>query len=251
MTEPVRGEARRYFPSNGGASALFLVDCGGEDWLVKVARPGTDSGRSMYAREWIFNRLAERMGLPVPPMLPIEVSPIDLMNLPGAPNLGKLTRRVFPATPLLPLKGEASWADLSGTDVARLFLWDCATSTGDGDKLRRGRPRDFFYCDWPNAPYVMLDFEALPAVFEAATRGASCPSRTHLPDYLPAQTKDAVTKARDDASGCFDAMTWQHIIDGSEHFCSGGLDLVRDQLAARVEAACQLLQRPVEAGPTW
>jgi len=236
------GIVMRRIPSSGHASELFEVRVGPDVLALKVPIAGSDSCGSMPGREWVFGRLAERMGLPVLPLSTIEVDPAALQREASA-RLDLRDRATFTATPLVELGAKVSWGELPPSERVHLFLWNCATSLGDGDRIRPEGPRDFYRCATGAQQHIMLDYEALPDVWDSVlVRAVALQDPQAAPDWIFGADSHQAGAVVDDALGCFDLDTWKYIVDGLDHFWPGSIDVLRDEMRRRVDVAAQLLR---------
>lgn len=230
-------------PSDGHASDLFKVRVGPDVLVLKVPTRGSDSCGSMRAREWVFGRLAERMSLPVLPVSAVEVDPAALLRE-ACGSLDLRGHRTFTATPLVELGAKLRWEEMPLSERLALFLWSCATSLGDGDRIRRQGPRDVYRCATSAQQRIMLDYEALPDVWDSVlVRSAPLTAPDQAPDWLFGGGLPEAEAVVEEALGCFDSDTWKYIVDGLHYFWPGRIDPLRDEMRRRVDVAAQRLRR--------
>lgn len=229
------------FRDQGHASVLFEVLLGPERWLMKVPRRGTGGVESASAREFVYSRFAERLGLPVVPVVPVAASAGTKHHLAGTDLY--VERGVFTATPLLRLGPKvASWSEVTEADRAALAFWENATAIGTGDKIRLLRPRDFFH--WSASPrsacpVVMLDYESLEAVWSIAVAGGLVADGLGVvEDTLAAVaglSRSTLHRASDEALASLDDPQWNHVVAGADLFWPGELPDLRRVMRKRIE----------------
>jgi len=240
----VCGEVEQYFEASGRASALFQVRVGPDLFALKVPVEGGDRNRSMSAREWTFGRFAERAGLPVLALHAIEVDPMELRAKYPRGDLDLGDRTTFTATPLITPRERLTWGELPLCERVRLFLWDCAVCVGCGDKIRDPGPRDFYRCALGERLFIMLDYEALPDVWDAVLVERVQPPPHDRPiEALFADASNAPKDVVPEVLSCFDDDTWRYIVADLELFWPqpDRLDALRSELRSRVEHATQFL----------
>jgi|GEM_PF-3488396 len=239
---PLPVEVRHRFREQGHASILFEVLIGSEPWLMKVPKRGTGGAESMSAREFIYCRFADRLGLPVVPIVPVTASPETNHQL-SAIDL-YAGQDVFTATPLLNLGRKVTyWSEISESHRAALVFWENATTVHEGDKIKPHAPRDFFHTSStsPHSPssVMMLDYESRESVWDIASSREPVANDFGLVKGTGEATAgvpiSVLRSAGDNALASLDDAQWDEVVAGADLFLRGLVPDLRRVMRKRVE----------------
>jgi hypothetical protein len=135
-------------PMRGGSQAHLMLANDGYYYVVKFEN--TPQGRRILANEWLAGRLAQTLGLPVPPMAMLDVPPKLIAASPGlafrigaklvpcAPGIqfGSRLPAKDPHTPIYDWLPEPALATVSNTRAfAGILAFDKWTCNCDGRQL--------------------------------------------------------------------------------------------------------------------
>lgn len=219
----------------GNAFVLYDVRLGDEAWVMKVPRDVFGS-ESACAREWIYGRFAERLGLPVAELRQVVASHDTSHHMAEHPE-----GPVHTATALLELNGSVeSWSELDPVDIARLLFWENATTVWSGDKVRARAPRDMFRCRTsPHAHgVVMLDYESLPTLWDAVLRAGEHKNAGITDDTRQVAgmlSEQLLLQAAEEARDALSDEHWEYITAGVDRFYTGNLHALRAAMRQRLE----------------
>ena len=245
---PLVVELGRRFREQGHASVLFEVLIRSEPWLMKAPKRGTGGAESMSAREFINCRFADRLGLPVVPIVPVMASPETNRQL-SAMDL-QAGQDVFTATPLLNLgRKVTSWSEISESHRAALVFWENAITVHEGDKIKPHAPRDFFHtpstASYSPSSVVMLDYESRESVWDIASSGESVADDFGLVkgtgEAAAGVPISVLRSAGDNALASLDEAQWDDVVAGAELFLCGLVPDLRRVMRKRIEQTISAL----------